>query len=71
MVVISSSDEKELPDALLRHCLWHLIRFPDPETMRRIVDVHHPGPRDERVREALEAFFELHLRPERDNGVKC
>ena len=59
VVMITSNNEKELPDAFLRRCFFHYIRFPDRETMRRIVEVHHPGLRDELVREALEAFFEL------------
>ena len=63
IVVITSNNEKELPDAFLRRCFFHYIRFPDRETMRRIVDVHHPGLRDELVREALEAFFELRELP--------
>ena len=63
VVMITSNNEKELPDAFLRRCFFHYIRFPDRETMRRIVDVHHPGLRDELVREALEAFFELRELP--------
>ena len=63
IIVITSNNEKELPDAFLRRCFFHYIRFPDRETMRKIVDVHHPGLRDELVREALEAFFELRELP--------
>ena len=63
LVVITSNNEKELPDAFLRRCFFHYIRFPDRDTMRRIVDVHYPGLRDELVREALEAFFELRELP--------
>jgi MoxR-like ATPase len=59
VVVITSNNEKELPDAFLRRCFFHYIRFPDRETMQRIVDVHYPGLRRDLVREALEAFFEL------------
>lgn len=59
VVVITSNNEKELPDAFLRRCFFHYICFPDRETMQRIVEVHHPGLRQELVREALEAFFEL------------
>ena len=59
VVMITSNNEKELPDAFLRRCFFHYIRFPDRETMRKIVEVHHPGLRDELAREALEAFFEL------------
>jgi MoxR-like ATPase len=63
VVMITSNNEKELPDAFLRRCFFHYIRFPDRDTMRRIVDVHYPGLRDELVREALEAFFELRELP--------
>jgi MoxR-like ATPase len=59
IVVITSNNEKELPDAFLRRCFFHYIRFPDEETMRRIVAVHYPGLRDGLVREALAAFFEV------------
>ena len=63
VVIITSNNEKELPDAFLRRCFFHYIRFPDRETMQRIVDVHHPGLRRDLVREALEAFFELRELP--------
>ena len=63
LVFVTSNNEKELPDAFLRRCFFHYIRFPDRETMRRIVEVHHPGLRDGLVREALEAFFELRELP--------
>ena len=63
LVVITSNNEKELPDAFLRRCFFHYIRFPDRVTMRKIVEVHHPGLRDGLVREALEAFFELRELP--------
>ena len=53
LVIITSNNEKELPDAFLRRCFFHYIRFPDRETMQRIVEVHHPGLRNELVREAL------------------
>jgi MoxR-like ATPase len=56
-VIITSNNEKELPDAFLRRCFFHYIRFPDKETMGRIVDVHFPGVKKELVREAMEAFF--------------
>ncbi|HMV53133.1 MAG TPA: MoxR family ATPase [Rhodocyclaceae bacterium] len=59
LVFITSNNEKELPDAFLRRCFFHYIRFPDRETMQRIVDVHYPGIRNALVREALEVFFEL------------
>ena len=63
VVMITSNNEKELPDAFLRRCFFHYIRFPDRTTMRKIVEVHHPGLRDGLVREALEAFFELRELP--------
>jgi MoxR-like ATPase len=58
-IIITSNNEKELPDAFLRRCFFHYIRFPDKETMERIVDVHHPGIKKILLREALEAFFEI------------
>jgi MoxR-like ATPase len=63
VVMITSNNEKELPDAFLRRCFFHYIRFPDRQTMQQIVEVHHPGLRNELVREALEAFFELRELP--------
>ncbi|MGE0582502.1 MAG: AAA family ATPase [Steroidobacteraceae bacterium] len=59
VIVITSNNEKELPDAFLRRCFFHYIRFPDEETMRRIVDVHYPGLKRELLAEALGAFFRL------------
>jgi len=59
IVFITSNNEKELPDAFLRRCFFHYIRFPDRDTMQRIVDVHFPGIRKELLREALEVFFGL------------
>ncbi|HEU4626050.1 MAG TPA: MoxR family ATPase [Steroidobacteraceae bacterium] len=59
IIVITSNNEKELPDAFLRRCFFHYIRFPDEETMARIVDVHYPGLRKELLAEALRAFFKL------------
>ncbi len=59
IIVITSNNEKELPDAFLRRCFFHYIRFPDEETMRRIVDVHYPGLKRELLAEALAAFFRL------------
>jgi MoxR-like ATPase len=56
-VIITSNNEKELPDAFLRRCFFHYIRFPDKETMQRIVEVHFPTIKQELVREAMEAFF--------------
>ncbi len=59
LVVITSNNEKELPDAFLRRCFFHYIRFPDRETMTRIVDVHFPGLKKALLTEALEVFFDL------------
>ena len=59
LVLITSNNEKELPDAFLRRCFFHYIRFPDHETMERIVRVHHPDIKKQLLREALEAFFEM------------
>jgi MoxR-like ATPase len=59
IVVITSNNEKELPDAFLRRCFFHYIRFPDRETMQKIVDVHYPCIHKRLVAEALTAFFEV------------
>jgi MoxR-like ATPase len=59
IVLITSNNEKELPDAFLRRCFFHYIRFPDRETMQEIVDVHFPGVKKDLVREALTLFFEV------------
>jgi len=59
IVFITSNNEKELPDAFLRRCFFHYIRFPDRDTMARIVDVHFPKLKQDLLREALEVFFEL------------
>jgi MoxR-like ATPase len=59
LVVVTSNNEKELPDAFLRRCFFHYIRFPDRETMTRIVDVHFPGLKKALLGEALEVFFAL------------
>ncbi len=59
IVIITSNNEKELPDAFLRRCFFHYIRFPDRETMQRIVDVHYPDIQKALVREALNVFYEL------------
>jgi MoxR-like ATPase len=63
VIVITSNNEKELPDAFLRRCFFHYIRFPDEETMRQIVDVHYPGLKKELLAEALAAFFKLRETP--------
>src|SRR4051794_17074141 len=59
IVFITSNNEKELPDAFLRRCFFHYIRFPDKETMRAIVEVHYPGLRETLVRDALNVFYEI------------
>ena len=59
VVIITSNNEKELPDAFLRRCFFHYIRFPDKETMEKIVEVHYPGLKKALLREAMEVFFEL------------
>jgi len=65
-IIITSNNEKELPDAFLRRCFFHYIRFPDKETMERIVAVHYPNIKKNLLREAMEAFFEIRDVP----GVK-
>lgn len=59
LVIITSNNEKELPDAFLRRCFFHFIKFPDADTMREIVDVHFPDLKKRLVNEALRVFFEL------------
>ncbi|RKP59319.1 AAA family ATPase [Pararobbsia silviterrae] len=59
LVIITSNNEKELPDAFLRRCFFHYIKFPDAATMQQIVDVHYPGIRKALVSAALTNFFEL------------
>jgi MoxR-like ATPase len=63
VVVITSNNEKELPDAFLRRCFFHYIRFPDRETMERIVEVHFPGLKQDLVQEALTIFFDVREAP--------
>ena len=63
VVIITSNNEKELPDAFLRRCFFHYIRFPDPETMRAIVAVHFPGIRDALLTAALTRFYEVRETP--------
>jgi MoxR-like ATPase len=58
-IIITSNNEKELPDAFLRRCFFHYIKFPDKEIMERIVDVHFPNLKKSLLREALEVFFEI------------
>ncbi len=59
IVIITSNNEKELPDAFLRRCFFHYIRFPDAETLSRIVEVHYPGIKQELVRNALAQFYQI------------
>jgi MoxR-like ATPase len=59
IIIITSNNEKELPDAFLRRCFFHYIRFPDRQTMEDIVEVHYPGLKKELLSEALNAFYEL------------
>lgn len=59
IVIITSNNEKELPDAFLRRCFFHYISFPDYDTLKAIVDVHHPNIQSELVRTALEVFFDI------------
>ncbi|MCW0182157.1 AAA family ATPase [Zavarzinia sp.] len=59
IVIITSNNEKELPDAFLRRCFFHYIKFPDPDTMRQIIDVHYPGIQHDLVREALTIFYDI------------
>jgi MoxR-like ATPase len=63
IVIITSNNEKELPDAFLRRCFFHYIRFPDRATMQRIVDVHFPGLQHDLVHEALTVFFDIRQVP--------
>jgi len=59
IVIITSNNEKELPDAFLRRCFFHYIAFPDPDTMNRIIDVHFPDIKKRLLREALTSFYDL------------
>ncbi|ATG42977.1 MoxR-like ATPase [Phaeobacter piscinae] len=59
IMIITSNNEKELPDAFLRRCFFHYIQFPDEETMRKIVEVHHPGIKDSLLTTALTQFYEI------------
>ena len=63
VVIITSNNEKELPDAFLRRCFFHYIRFPDDETMKAIVEVHFPGIKPRLVSEALKTFYEIRDTP--------
>ena len=59
IIIITSNNEKELPDAFLRRCFFHYIRFPDIETMRKIVEVHYPGIKDALLTTALTQFYKI------------
>ena len=63
IVIITSNNEKELPDAFLRRCFFHYIRFPDRETMQQIIDVHFPDLKHELVHEALTIFYDIRQAP--------
>ncbi len=63
IVIITSNNEKELPDAFLRRCFFHYIRFPEPDTLRQIVEVHHPGLKEALLTTALTQFYELREQP--------
>ena len=63
IVIITSNNEKELPDAFLRRCVFHFIDFPEPELMKRIVRVHHPDIDDQIVEQAIGAFYEVRGMP--------
>lgn len=63
IVIITSNNEKELPDAFLRRCFFHYIQFPDAATMKAIVEVHHPAIKATLLKEALEIFFDLRKVP--------
>jgi MoxR-like ATPase len=66
VVMITSNNEKELPDAFLRRCFFHYIKFPDKDTMQAIVDVHYPGLKKQLLKEAMESFFQIRELP----GIK-
>ena len=63
IIIITSNNEKELPDAFLRRCFFHYIRFPDRETMEQIVEVHYPGVQKNLVRDALNVFYDIRETP--------
>ncbi len=63
VIIITSNNEKELPDAFLRRCFFHYIRFPDAQTMQAIVDVHFPGIKKRLLQSAMEVFFEIREMP--------
>ncbi|OZB31186.1 MAG: ATP-binding protein, partial [Polynucleobacter sp. 39-45-136] len=66
LVIITSNNEKELPDAFLRRCFFHYIAFPDATTMQSIVDVHHPNIKQDLLEAALKSFYQIRSLP----GIK-
>jgi MoxR-like ATPase len=63
IVIITSNNEKELPDAFLRRCFFHYIKFPDHDTLRKIVELHHPGIKGNLLTAALTQFYEIREQP--------
>jgi MoxR-like ATPase len=63
IVIITSNNEKELPDAFLRRCFFHYIKFPDRDTMQQIVDVHYPKLKQQLLKEAMDAFYQIREMP--------
>ncbi|MFP5462076.1 MAG: AAA family ATPase [Gammaproteobacteria bacterium] len=63
VVIITSNNEKELPDAFLRRCFFHYIKFPDRDTMQQIVDVHYPKLKQQLLKEAMDAFYQIREMP--------
>jgi MoxR-like ATPase len=63
IIIITSNNEKELPDAFLRRCFFHYIEFPDAQTMEKIIEVHYPGIKKQLVRQAMDIFFEVRKVP--------
>ncbi len=59
IIIITSNNEKELPDAILRRCFFHYIQFPEPEVMADIVEVHHPGLKSDLLKSALNVFYDI------------
>jgi MoxR-like ATPase len=59
IIIITSNNEKELPDAFLRRCFFHYIKFPTKTEMQQIIDVHHPNVKQELLAQSLDVFFEL------------
>jgi len=66
IIIITSNNEKELPDAFLRRCFFHYIKFPTKAEMAKIIDVHHPNVKQDLLKQTLEVFFDLR----EVNGIK-